>query len=853
VLNLAGSVQKHRLDLDAHWVEGELQVAADGGWQGGRWTGTLQRLDGQDAAAGPWRLSEPAGIEVATDRLHISDLRLVGRGREGLRLDGELAWIPWSGEGDAQWEEIDLSRFNSWLPEVTLAGSSSGEARVLWRENRSLELSGEVSASGGVTHGEQTVEMRHLFADFSWSAAGLLVDLAATLEDGGGLDARFATPEPLRAGVPRQGEAKLDWQDLDLTLFGPWLKPAVISGRSSGDSRLRWLPDGGIDLAGRAEATGTLVHGEIQLAVRQVRTEFAWNADGLRATLAAELAEGGRLGARLGSTQPGRLALPERGSIEADWAELDLARLRPWLPQGLELAGRLEGKTAGDWQPGEQLTLTGEAAVDQGRLSWRSQDGEVAAAVRTARLDWEWRGETLAGGLEVALAEYGEAKGTFRLPLPARLPVALNPAGPLLVTLEAKAREQGLLAAVFPGLVQKSRGELELHAQVGGTWQDPDLAGSVRLSGAGAYFPVAGIELREVALAGELAGDELRIASFSARSGSGQVGGSGSVRLQRWRPAAFSGTLKGERFEAVHLPELQVLVNPDLTFEGTVERLQVRGEVRLPELMVLGREQRGVVRESSDVVIIGAAESAERTLPFELDIQVQVILGERVLVKVAGVDARLTGELDLRVDSPEMITGRGQINVAQGIYSTYGAQLKIERGRLLYSGGPIDQPTLDILALRTVGEVKAGVQVSGTPRTPVVKLYSEPAMPDTDVLAYIILGHPLGEDSGQAGLLTAAAGALLARGESTVLQDRIKRRLGVDVLTVESGGGDVAGSMVTIGKYLSPKLYLSFGQSLFADANEARLRYNISKKWELESKAGAESSGVDLYYKIEFK
>jgi translocation and assembly module TamB len=59
--------------------------------------------------------------------------------------------------------------------------------------------------------------------------------------------------------------------------------------------------------------------------------------------------------------------------------------------------------------------------------------------------------------------------------------------------------------------------------------------------------------------------------------------------------------------------------------------------------------------------------------------------------------------------------------------------------------------------------------------------------------------------------------------------------------------------MVTIGKYLSPKLYLSFGQSLFANASEARLRYSISKKWELESKVAGERSGVDLYYKIEFR
>jgi translocation and assembly module TamB len=58
--------------------------------------------------------------------------------------------------------------------------------------------------------------------------------------------------------------------------------------------------------------------------------------------------------------------------------------------------------------------------------------------------------------------------------------------------------------------------------------------------------------------------------------------------------------------------------------------------------------------------------------------------------------------------------------------------------------------------------------------------------------------------------------------------------------------------MVTIGKYLSPSLYLSFGQSIFTNASEARLRYTISKKWELESRVAGERSGVDLFYKIEF-
>jgi translocation and assembly module TamB len=61
----------------------------------------------------------------------------------------------------------------------------------------------------------------------------------------------------------------------------------------------------------------------------------------------------------------------------------------------------------------------------------------------------------------------------------------------------------------------------------------------------------------------------------------------------------------------------------------------------------------------------------------------------------------------------------------------------------------------------------------------------------------------------------------------------------------------VAGSMVTIGKYLTPELFICFGQSLFTNTSQARLRYNISRRWEFESVLG-EESGADLYYKIEY-
>ncbi len=233
----------------------------------------------------------------------------------------------------------------------------------------------------------------------------------------------------------------------------------------------------------------------------------------------------------------------------------------------------------------------------------------------------------------------------------------------------------------------------------------------------------------------------------------------------------------------------------------------------------------------------------------------RIVLGKHVLVKAQGADARLEGELRLTMTglSSDKITAQGEIKVAQGKYAAYGINLDITRGAVLFAGGPVDRPTLDILALKTIGDVKAGVRVTGTPRQPEVKLYSEPAMPDTDVLAYIVLGHPLGQgDGGNTDLLMVAAGALLSKGESAVLQDRLKRSLGIDVLEVESGGSDTTSSRITIGKYLNPDLYISFGQSLFSNTQEARLRYNLTKRWQLESSAGAQSA-VDLYYQIKFR
>ena len=186
-------------------------------------------------------------------------------------------------------------------------------------------------------------------------------------------------------------------------------------------------------------------------------------------------------------------------------------------------------------------------------------------------------------------------------------------------------------------------------------------------------------------------------------------------------------------------------------------------------------------------------------------------------------------------------------------------KLEITRGRLIFRGPP-DNPALDLLALRTirgsqrledrVDEVRAGVAVTGTVRSPLVRLYSQPALSDSDVLSYILFGKPLGRgtDRTDLALLGKAARSLL--GEKT--ENTLVSRLDLDSLDIQTGGGDFSRSMVTVGKYLDPQLYLGLGGSLFSNTYQVILRYALTPRLELETKGGTQSGG-GIFFKVDFE
>ncbi|WP_298436055.1 translocation/assembly module TamB domain-containing protein [Geobacter sp.] len=810
----SGTRGRHTVAATLQGESIELATTLSGGYRAGRWVGKITRLAGRDGV-GPWRLAAPAPLRISADTFSLAPLVLAGIGTERLEAAAELARKPLRGFARLSWRELELARANRWWKEGRLAGGCSGTLRAELPGGERLDLAGNAALSRGRVR---------------WGAAGREADAAIKT-------------------------AELSWH---------W-EGSVARGAPEG---------GGLTVRGTVDAAGAVTAEGERLAFTELALQVEGSERGSRARLDLRLAGGGGMAARFSSPRPLALALPDEGSFSGSWQGVDLALAAPWLPPELDLRGRLSGEASGRLLSGSRFEARGKGGVAGGVVQWHREKRRFSATLRTAEASWEWRGETLDGAFSLALAERGEARGSFRLPLAASIPVAPRPDGALRVTLAGEVREQGLVTSLFPGLVQESHGTLGLDLTVAGTWRAPKLAGNVKLAKAGAYLPAAGIRLEDLQASARLEGDRLRIDSFSVRSGPGALSGTASLRLQGWRPAEYRGTVAGDRFQAVYLPELQMEASPKLTFEGTPEKVAVRGEIAVPVLLVREPKSEAPVRPSPDVVIEGEKPPAGKQWPVALDIRVRVALGDRVLVKAQGIDARLGGALDLTILRPDEVRSTGEIRVVKGYYKTYGVDLEIVRGRVFYAGGPIGRPTLDFLALRKVGEVRAGVTVGGTPQTPVIKLYSEPAMPDTDILAYIVLGHPLGGSSQDASLVMQAAGFLLSASQSVVLQDQIRQRLGIDVLAITTPESGTAGyrpvtvappgtpqaqaapsaisqSMVTVGKYLTPELYLSYGRSLFTNSNLFRLRYSFSKHWEIETQAGTES-GADIYYKIDF-
>jgi translocation and assembly module TamB len=345
----------------------------------------------------------------------------------------------------------------------------------------------------------------------------------------------------------------------------------------------------------------------------------------------------------------------------------------------------------------------------------------------------------------------------------------------------------------------------------------------------------------------ELAGNSLSLVA-NARAGDGKIAITGDMA---WEDRLPKGTMKltGEKLLLVDVPEARIVASPNLRFSIDGRRIQVDGAVHVPFARLAPANLTGAVLPSEDEIIVGEEPTPPESR-FYVATGIHLILGEDVTIDSYGLTGELRGGVLVYSATGEVSTGIGEIEIEDGDYTFYARELEIEHGRLVFSGGPLGDPGVDLRAYKRYPDVLAGVNVRGTLRTPRISFFSEPPLTQTQIVSILVAGRTLDsiQDEGTGGGATSSS-ALLAQG-GALLASQLGEQLGVpvDEITVESESADE--TSLVLGKYLSPRLYVSYGISLTESLNTLKLRYTISDHWTIRTEAG-EARSADIVFTVD--
>jgi len=399
------------------------------------------------------------------------------------------------------------------------------------------------------------------------------------------------------------------------------------------------------------------------------------------------------------------------------------------------------------------------------------------------------------------------------------------------------------VARPFVPMVETLSGKLNGNGRISGGLLAPQVNGNVNLVGGEVSGPELPISLEGLNVQALIAGESVQLNGGwrSGKAGQGSLKG----RIDWGRALAVDLSLQGSQLPVTVEPYAVLEVAPDLKISLKDDKLAIAGKVQIPRGDITVRElPPSTVKVSGDTVIIGS-QTEEGKPPMAMAMDIDVAVGEDKLnFSGFGLTAKVQGHVHIG----DNLDTRGELWLNDGRYRAYGQKLDVRRARLLFAG-PLDQPYLDIEAIRKTDDIIAGIRLSGSAEQPTTQIFSEPAMSQEQALSYLVLGRPLtttGEDN---NMLAQAALGLGLMGSAGVTSD-LAKNLGIQDFELDTQGSGTTTAVVASGK-ITEKLSLRYGVGVFEPASTIALRYLLSKKVYLEVASGVASS-LDIFYKRDF-
>lgn len=446
-----------------------------------------------------------------------------------------------------------------------------------------------------------------------------------------------------------------------------------------------------------------------------------------------------------------------------------------------------------------------------------------------------------------------------------------SPTSALSGNLEATIPDLSFLSVVSSE-IEKLSGAAKVTLSLGGSLQAPKPEGELSVSNLQLSLVTPGILLENATLAatGDTSGNITLRGSAQSDGGSLELKGQGQwvsgsgPESPAIELAYFNAQLNGSDFRFWNTRDAVVRGSPDLTMALADNALRIKGDIVVPHARITPVElPPSAVRPTGDQIIVLPEDDS--TTPLEQRVaqtsvfaSVRLRLGDDVRIEGFGFKGGLAGDLGITLAPGKPVLASGELNVIGGEYRAFGQGLVVERGQLLFAGGDIENPGLNIRAQRRpAADIVVGVNVTGPLQKPELQIFSEPSMSSSNQLSWLVLGRPFENTSGAETDYIAQAALLLGIQGGDYLAKGFGEKLGLDTVGIETGSGeagaasDVNQAALVVGKYLTPRLYISYGVGLLESISTVKLRYQISDRWNLVTESSAIASGGDVNFTIE--
>lgn len=739
-----------------------------------------------------------------------------------LRLENGPNHVTVQGELAQQWNmvaAVDFSQLKTLIP--TWKGGFTGQL-ALHGPAKAPKLTAQVTAP--MVH-TGNVWLKNL----NLHAQATLQQLLTTPNPSGDLT---LTVEKLFSGSGRFHDIKLNLQGtapqhhLDFSVGGRQIQSHLVL--SGGLRQGKWVGQ-----LSQADVNGLPGHWTLQKPV-----SLTWRQNLQQLTLSAQCWLSAPASLCLGNAQ----IAASQGRIPITLDQFELSRLETWLPDALHWQGQMKTTGTIGWRGTQPLidlvvsSPSGQWVANSIKTPYQNLSLKLNATERQAVADFGLSSSVL-GQMQ---AHVVVADPLRRKQLSGQIDLArlqLAPIAPLVESLH------------------KTSGQLDVHGRFAGTLGAPLFYGQVTLKDGEVATAPEMVHL--TAMNGSLLveGDKADL-TMTMQAGKGKIRLAGK---SYWPDGKLKGNLSvnGQDAEVVFAGYGSGRVNTDIQLAFDQERADLTGQIVVPSANIDVKSLPDSGIEVSDdvhvVQIIDNNQPATQPFPFYMDMTLQ--LGNDVHFSAMGLKTALAGGLRFHQKPGQALMTQGEIRLVDGRFKAYGQNLVIRSGKLSFNGD-MTNPYVMAEAIRDPNSmedtsVTVGVKINAPITALSAQIFSEPDLPDTDKLSYLLRGKSstaTTNGSTEEAMAAMMLGAGLSQTNGVVSD--VASNFGL-----KDAGFDTSGSgtdtQVNLSAYVLKDLQLQYGVGVYSAVSEVKLRYFFLPQLYFQAVSGLDQA-VDLFYKFDF-